>query len=134
MDITKISDEELLKLKTKVESKVAKLNNTQMSLKILLNSAYGALSNEYFRYFDIRLASAITLSGQLSIKWIEKYLMNHKLQKKFKWECIYSDSVVGATKIYVNGEKISIEKYYENCGDNFIINDDYLVKLVFSIC
>ena len=49
-----------------------RLNNTQQAVKILLNSLYGALGNQYFRYFDIRIAEAITLSGQLSIKWAEK--------------------------------------------------------------
>lgn len=49
-------------------------NTRQMVLKILLNSAYGALGNQYFRFFDIKLATAITLSGQLAIKWIAKDL------------------------------------------------------------
>ena len=43
-----------------------------MAIKILLNSLYGALGNKWFRFFDVRQAEAITLSGQLSIKWIEK--------------------------------------------------------------
>tara|TARA_Y100000389_G_scaffold54036_1_gene49896 strand:- start:25138 stop:27645 length:2508 start_codon:yes stop_codon:yes gene_type:complete len=48
------------------------LGNTQMAVKILLNSLYGALGNQYFRYFDLRIAEGITLSGQLSIRWAEK--------------------------------------------------------------
>ena len=55
-----------------LDQKIAALNNKQMAAKILLNSAYGALGNQYFRYFDIRQAESITLSGQLSIRWIEK--------------------------------------------------------------
>jgi len=55
-----------------LDKKIAALNNKQMAAKILLNSAYGALGNQYFRYFDIRQAESITLSGQLSIRWIEK--------------------------------------------------------------
>lgn len=43
----------------------------EQGLKICLNSAYGALGNQYFRFFDIRQAEAITLGGQLSIRWIE---------------------------------------------------------------
>ena len=50
--------------------KVVQSNNQQMAAKILLNSAYGAMGNAYFRYFDLRLASSITLSGQLAIRWI----------------------------------------------------------------
>tara|TARA_Y100000296_G_scaffold48972_1_gene56111 strand:- start:654 stop:3152 length:2499 start_codon:yes stop_codon:yes gene_type:complete len=53
---------------------VAKYETTQMARKIALNSAYGALANEWFRYYDIRLAESITKSGQLSIRWIEQEL------------------------------------------------------------
>jgi DNA polymerase elongation subunit (family B) len=49
-----------------------------MAIKILLNSLYGAMGNKYFRFFDQRIAEAITLSGQLTIRWAEvainKYL------------------------------------------------------------
>ena len=46
--------------------------NMQLNLKITLNSAFGAMGNEHFRYFDQRIAEAVTTSGQLSIRWIEK--------------------------------------------------------------
>ena len=55
-----------------LKNKISQLDNKQMAAKILLNSAYGALGNQYFRYYDIRQAESITLSGQLSIRWIEK--------------------------------------------------------------
>ena len=45
-----------------------------MAKKIQLNSAYGALGNQYFRFYDVRQAEAVTLSGQLAIRWIEKEL------------------------------------------------------------
>ena len=44
----------------------------QFSKKISLNSAYGAIGNRYFRYFDFDEAQAITTSGQLAIRWIEE--------------------------------------------------------------
>jgi DNA polymerase elongation subunit (family B) len=57
---------------------ISKYNNIQMARKIALNSAYGAIGNQYFRYYDKRIATAITTSGQLAIRWIEnkvnKYL------------------------------------------------------------
>jgi len=49
-----------------------RLANTQQAVKILLNSLYGALGNQYFRYFELAIAEGITLSGQLSIRWAEK--------------------------------------------------------------
>ena len=59
-------------------NEISKYNNIQMARKIALNSAYGAIGNQYFRYYDRRIATAVTTSGQLSIRWIEnkvnKYL------------------------------------------------------------
>ena len=70
------------KNKTKeLEYEIAKCNNMQMAKKIQLNSAYGALGNQYFRFFDTKYAESITLSGQLSIKWMEVKI-NQFLNKK----------------------------------------------------
>lgn len=60
-ELTKIKDE---------------LNALQKALKIELNSAYGAMGTPFMRWYDIKIAESITLSGQLSIKWIERYLNN----------------------------------------------------------
>ena len=57
-----------------IEYDISKYKNFQMVRKIQLNSAYGAIGNEYFRFFDVDLAEAITLSGQLSIQWIGESL------------------------------------------------------------
>lgn len=51
--------------------------NEQLALKILMNSLYGATSNQYFRYYDPRIAESITLSAQLTIKWAEKTINNY---------------------------------------------------------
>ena len=53
---------------------ISRYNNIQMAKKISLNSAYGAIGNNWFRYYDLMVATAITTSGQLSIRWIEKAL------------------------------------------------------------
>ena len=50
---------------------ISRYKNKQMALKIALNSAYGAMGNQYFRFYDIRIAEAVTYGGQLSIRWIE---------------------------------------------------------------
>ena len=59
---------------------ISKYNNIQMAKKISLNSAYGAIGNAYFRYYDLLVAEAITTSGQLSIRWIER-AVNEYLNK-----------------------------------------------------
>ena len=56
-----------------------------MARKIQLNSAYGAIGNQYFRYYKLANAEAITLSGQVSIRWIENR-MNKYLNKVLKTE------------------------------------------------
>jgi DNA polymerase elongation subunit (family B) len=65
------AEQEYEKKKTKeLEKEISRCNNIQMARKIQLNSAYGAIGNQYFRYFKLANAEAITLSGQLSIQWI----------------------------------------------------------------
>lgn len=66
------------------QDEVVKMNNLQMALKIALNSAYGALSNVAFRFYDIDLAEAITLSGQVAIRWAEAAVNGYlkKITKK----------------------------------------------------
>lgn len=66
-----------------LKREINRLNNTQQAVKILLNSLYGALGNQYFRYFELDMAEGITLSGQLSIRWAEK-AMNNYLNKILK--------------------------------------------------
>jgi len=66
-----------------IEKEIARCNNIQMAKKISLNSAYGAIGNEYFRYYKLANAEAITLSGQVSIRWIENK-MNQYLNKVLK--------------------------------------------------
>ena len=55
-----------------LEKEISRLNNMQMARKIQLNSAYGALGNQYFRFYDVKQATAITTGGQLSIRWVER--------------------------------------------------------------
>jgi DNA polymerase elongation subunit (family B) len=62
---------------------IAKNHNIQLARKIALNSAYGAIGNQYFRYFDVRHAEGITKAGQLTIRWIERDV-NEFLNKLLK--------------------------------------------------
>jgi DNA polymerase elongation subunit (family B) len=54
-----------------IEKRVARFNNLQLAKKVSLNSAYGALGSQYFRFYDLRMALGVTTAGQLSIRWIE---------------------------------------------------------------
>jgi DNA polymerase elongation subunit (family B) len=83
--VNEMSHQELLEARVQLKKDISKYKNLQLAKKVQLNSAYGALGNQYFRFFDVRQAEAITLSGQLSIKWIERR-MNEYLNKLLKTE------------------------------------------------
>ena len=57
-----------------LEKDITKYHNFQLVRKIQLNSAYGAIGNQYFRYYSTDMAEAVTHSGQLSIRWIANKL------------------------------------------------------------
>ena len=61
----------------KLQDDISAFNNIQMARKIQLNSAYGAIGNQYFRYYNLANAEAITLSGQVSIRWIENRMNDY---------------------------------------------------------
>lgn len=100
-----------------LEKEISRYNNLQLAKKVSLNSAYGAIGNQYFRFFDVRMAEAITLSGQLSIRWIENKL-NGYLNKLLSTEQDYviasdTDSIYLnlsglVNKVYAADGKISI--------------------------
>ena len=71
-----------------LEKRIAIAKNQQMALKILLNSLYGAMGNKWFRYFDMRIAEGITLTGQATIRWAENTL-NTYLNKTLKTDKDY---------------------------------------------
>ena len=72
-----------------LEKRIAIAKNQQMALKILLNSLYGAMGNKWFRYFDMRIAEGITLTGQATIRWAENHLND------------YLNTALGTKKDYV---------------------------------
>ena len=97
-----IAKQEYEKKKTKtLEKEIARCNNIQMAKKISLNSAYGAIGNQYFRYFKLANAEAITLSGQVSIRWIENR-MNKRLNKILKTEEVDYVIASDTDSIYLN--------------------------------
>jgi DNA polymerase elongation subunit (family B) len=83
-----------------LDREINRADNMQYALKILLNSAYGAVANRYFRWFEQRNAEAITLSGQLSIRWIEKAI-NAYMNKIMKTNTDYVIAV-DTDSVYIN--------------------------------
>jgi len=74
---------------------ISSLNSKQMAAKILMNSLYGAMGNIYFRYYDIRVAEGITMTGQFIIRSVAKR-MNEFINKVCKTKDVdysfYSDT------------------------------------------
>jgi len=85
VNLSEMSDSQLKSLREKTIKEISRCNNIQMSKKISLNSAYGACGNQYFRYYKLENAEAITLSGQVAIRWIENK-MNRYFNKILKTE------------------------------------------------
>lgn len=63
--------------KTRLHKEVARYNNLQLVKKVCLNSLYGACGTPYFRFYDLRIATAITYFGELAIRWIGNRLNDH---------------------------------------------------------
>ena len=120
--------QEYEKKKTKtLEKEIARCNNIQMARKIQLNSAYGAIGNQYFRYYKLANAEAITLSGQVSIRWIENK-MNAYLNKILKTEG--EDYVIASDtdSIYLNLGDL-VDRVYEGREKNVKGIVDFLDKV-----
>lgn len=101
--------------KFEIEKRIARYNNLQLAKKVSLNSAYGAMGSQYFRFYDLRIAVAVTLAGQLSIRWIENALnryMNKLLKTENKDYVIASDT----DSIYLRLAEL-VDKVYPNKDD-----------------
>jgi DNA polymerase elongation subunit (family B) len=110
-----------------LEKQVARYNNLQLAKKVTLNSAYGALGNQYFRFFDIRIAEGITTAGQLSIRWIENKIneyMNKLLKTDGEDYVIASDT----DSIYLNMGPL-IKKLYPDTSDT-----KKVIKFMNKVC
>jgi DNA polymerase elongation subunit (family B) len=107
---------------------ISRCNNIQMARKIQLNSAYGAIGNQYFRYYKLANAEAITLSGQVSIRWIENK-MNGYLNDLLKTED--SDYVIASDtdSIYLNLGPL-VNKFFSNKLDD----KKAIVSILDKIC
>ena len=111
-----------------LEKEIARCNNIQMAKKISLNSAYGAIGNQYFRYYKLANAEAITLSGQVSIRWIENK-MNGYLNKLLRTEDIDYVIASDTDSIYINFGPL-VDKFFNNKLDD----KAKIVSLLDQVC
>ena len=109
-------------LHKKYTNDIARYNNIQLARKVQLNSAYGALGNQYFRFYDLRLAESITKSGKLAIRWIEKRI-NAYMNDLLKTENIDYVIASDTDSIYVSFESLVNWSYAAKImSNNSIVN------------
>ena len=89
----------------KLNKDISRYNNIQMAKKISLNSAYGAIGNNWFRYFNLLVAEAITTSGQLSIRWIERSL-NRYLNQTLKTDGLDYVIASDTDSVYITFDRL----------------------------
>jgi len=94
------------------KNEISRCHNIQMAKKISLNSAYGAIGNQYFRYFDVKQAEAITLGGQLSIRWVERDV-NRFMNKLLNTDNVNYVVASDTDSIYLKLDKL-VEKVCKN--------------------
>jgi len=107
---------------------ISRCHNIQWARKIALNSAYGAVGNEYFRYYDVRQASAITTAGQFIIRFIEEKV-NSYLNKILQTDNIDYIVASDTDSIYVTLDKL-VEQTCKDKTEDQICN--FLNKVVDS--
>ena len=109
-----------------LDKEISRCHNIQWARKIALNSAYGAVGNQYFRYYDVRQASGITTAGQFIIRFIENKMneyLNNVMQTQGKTDYVVASDT---DSIYVILDKL-VEKTCQGKTDDQIA--DFLGKV-----
>jgi len=101
--------------------RISRYENIQMAKKISLNSAYGAIGNSYFRYYDLMVATAITSSGQLSIRWIEKAI-NIYLNKILKTDKVDYVIASDTDSVYITFDVLVDKVFKSGRTDAEVVN------------
>jgi DNA polymerase elongation subunit (family B) len=109
-----------------IEKRIARFNNLQLAKKLSLNSAYGALGSQYFRFYDLRLALGVTSAGQLSIRWIEAKI-NQYMNKLLNTD---ADYVIASDtdSIYLRMAEL-VDKFIKDTSDK-----QKVISLMDKIC
>lgn len=115
IDIESLTTDELLKLRKEYKQKKELYHGYSNAIKIILNGGYGAMSNEYMRWFSDDLAESITLSGQMASKWVEK-TVNRFLNRRMKTENHDYIVAIDTDSCYVNVDRV-VERVFPDGTD-----------------
>lgn len=107
-----------------LEEEISRWNVYQMARKISMNSLYGAVGSAFFRYFSVRQAEAVTLSGQMMIQVVEKAINEYfrKVMKDDKDYVIYCDT----DSVY-----IALDSVIEKMG---LTDHDKIISFIDKLC
>ena len=111
-----------------LDKQIAKLDTKQMAYKITANSGYGSIGQVNFRHYDVRQAEAITISGQLSIRWVERH-MNVFLNKICKTQGVDYVEYLDTDSLYLNASNI-----VKNLYGNKIPDHNTVANMLDKIC
>ena len=111
--------------KTADTNKLAQYHNMQINLKIALNSAYGALGNQWFRFYDVRNDEAVSVAGQLSIRWAER-AVNQYLNKILETE---NDDYVLASD--TDSLYVTLDSLVQRVG---LTDTDKIIEFMDKVC
>lgn len=111
------------------EGDFARYNAAQQAVKIQINAAYGALANPYYRWFQPDLAESITLSGQMTTQWVEKY-MNKWMNKVCGTEDIDYVIAVDTDSCYFNLERVVNKMNPQSTAEAIKIMDSFCANFM----
>ena len=115
--------------KYEIEKRISRYDNLQLAKKLSLNSAYGALGSQYFRFYDLRMAMAVTLAGQLSIRWIANKL-NQYMNKINKSENVDFVIASDTDSIYLRLDEI-VNKFINS---DKLKDKQYVINFMDKVC
>ena len=128
MNLNSLSNDDIKSLILKKKKRKIQLDLMQGTQKILLNSLYGCMGNRFFVFFDVRMAEAITLTGQYISRRITDYI-NEYLNKSMQLKGDFvlagdTDSCAGDSLVYRNDELVKIEDLYDEFSE-FTYEDNF---------
>lgn len=115
-----LNDDDLIEKYKSVSNIVSSNRNAEQAIKILLNAGYGAFTNSHFKFFDIRIGTSITLTGQCIIQWCERTFNNY-FNKHLKTSNVDYITYCDTDSNYVNFQPL-VDLYCSNKTDDQIVD------------
>jgi len=111
-------------------NEISSLNSRQMAAKILMNSLYGAMGNIHFRYYDIRIAEGITMTGQFLIRSVANKL-NTFVNKECKTKDVEYSFYADTDSTYITLGELVKRNIKDKTNEEIVdVLDKYCIKQI----